>query len=138
MELYSRKIVGWAIEKRLTKDLVIKALKMAIGNRRPGSGLLMHSDRGSQYASFEYQSLLKKHGMICSMSRKGDCFDNTVMESFFHTLKVELVYGNAFETRSQARRCIFEYIEVFYNRISIHSAIGYNSPEEYEKLKKVA
>jgi len=138
MDLFSRKIVGWAMEKRLTKDLVIKALKMAVINRRPGSKLLMHSDRGSQYASFEYQGLLKKNGMICSMSRKGNCYDNAVMESFFHTLKVELVYGNVFVTRAQARRCIFEYIEVFYNRIRAHSAIGYNSPEEYEKQRKVA
>ena len=138
MDLYSRKIVGWAIEKRLTKDLVINALNMAIFNRRPGSGLLMHSDRGSQYASCDYQKILKKYGMICSMSRKGDCYDNAVMESFFHTLKVELIYGNVFETRAQARRCIFEYIEVFYNRSRIHSAIGYNSPEEYEKMRNVA
>ena len=138
MDLYSRKIIGWAMEKRLTKDLVIKALKMAIGNRRPSPGLLMHSDRGIQYASYEYQKLLQKHGMICSMSRKGNCYDNAVLESFFHTLKVELIYGNVFETRAQARRCIFEYIEVFYNRIRIHSAIGYNCPEEYEKQRKVA
>jgi len=138
MDLYSRKLIGWAMGKRLTKDLVIKALKMAIGNRRPDTGLLMHSDRGSQYASYEYQKLLKKHGMICSMSRKGNCYDNAVMESFFHTLKVELIYGNVFETRAQARRCIFEYIAVFYNRIRTHSAISYNSPEEYEKQRKVA
>ncbi len=138
MDLYSRRIVGWAMEERLAQALVNKALKMAVENRRPGSGLLLHSDRGSQYAAFAYQGLLRKYGMICSMSRKGDCWDNAVMESFFHTLKVELIYGNVFETRSQARRCIFEYIEVFYNRIRIHSAIGYNSPEEYEKLRKVA
>ena len=138
MDLYSRKIVGWALEKRLTRELVIKALKMATGNRRPGPGLMMHSDRGVQYASFEYQNLLKKYGMICSMSGKGNCYDNAVMESFFRTLKVELIYGNVFETRFQARRCIFEYIEVFYNRIRTHSAIDYNSPEEYEKQRKVA
>lgn len=138
MDLYSRKIVGWAMGNRLTKDLVIKALKMAIENRRPGPGLLMHSDRGIQYASYDYQKLLKKYGMICSMSRKGNCYDNAAMESFFHTLKVELIYGNVYEARMQARRCIFEYIEVFYNRIRTHSAIGYNSPEDYEKLRKVA
>jgi len=138
MDLYSRKIVGWAMEQYLTKALVIKALQMAVINRHPGPGLLMHSDRGAQYASFEYQKLLKKHGMICSMSGKGNCYDNAVMESFFHTLKVELVYGSVFETRAQARRCIFEYIAVFYNRIRSHSAIGYNSPEEYEKQRKVA
>lgn len=138
MDLYSRKIVGWGMEERLTQDLVVKALKMAVDRRRPGRGLLLHSDRGSQYASRYYQRLLWRYGMICSMSRKGDCWDNAVMESFFHTLKVELVYHCSFETRSQARRSIFEYIEVFYNRIRIHSAIGYNSPEEYENQRKAA
>ncbi len=138
MDLYSRRLIGWAMEKRLTKDLVIKALNMAIGCRHPVPGLLMHSDRGSQYASHEYQELLKKHGMRCSMSRKGNCYDNAVMESFFHTLKVELIYDNIFETRMQARRCIFEYIEVFYNRIRTHSSIGYKSPEDYEKRRKAA
>jgi len=138
MDLYSRKIVGWAMGDRLTQDLVIKALKMATERRRPSRGLLLHSDRGSQYASHAYQRLLWRHGIICSMSRKGDCWDNAPMESFFHTLKVELVYNTTFETRSQARRSIFEYIEVFYNRTRLHSAIGYNSPEEYEKMRKVA
>ena len=138
MDLYSRKIVGWAMGKRLTQDLVVKALKMALQRRRPGRGLLLHSDQGSQYASHYYQHLLWRYGIICSMSRRGNCWDNAVMESFFHTLKVELVYNCRFETRSQARRSIFEYIEVFYNRIRIHSAIGYNSPEEYEKERKVA
>jgi len=106
MDLYSRKLIGWAMGKRLTRDLVIKALKMATGNHRPGTGLLMHSDRSSQYASNEYQKLIKKHGMICSMSRKGNCYDNAVMKSFFHTLKVELIYGNVFETWAQARRLL--------------------------------
>ena len=138
MDLYSRKIIGWAMEKRMTQDLVVKALEMALQRRRPGRGLLLHSDQGSQYASHYYQHLLWRHGIICSMSRKGNCWDNAVMESFFHTLKVELVYNCRFETRSQARRTIFEYIEVFYNRVRIHSAIGYNSPEEYEKRRKVA
>lgn len=138
MDLYSRRIMGWAMEKHLTRELVIKALQMAVINRRPGPGLLMHSDRGIQYASLEYHKLLKKYGTICSMSGKGDCYDNAVMESFFHTLKVELVHGNVFETRAHARRCIFEYVEVFYNRIRTHSAIGYNSPEEYEKQRNVA
>ena len=138
MDLYSRRIVGWAMEKRLTQDLVIKALQMAVQRRRPRRGLLLHSDRGSQYASYQYQRLLWYHGITCSMSRKGNCWDNAVMESFFHTLKVELVYQCVFQTRAQARRTIFEYIEVFYNRIRIHSAIGYNSPEEYEKQRNVA
>ena len=134
MDLYSRKIIGWALEKRLTKDLVIKALKMAIGNRRPGAGLLMHSDQVSQYASYEYQKLLQKHGMICSMSRKGICYDKAVMEIFFHTLKVELIYGNVFETRMQDRRCIFEYIEIYYNTKRMHSSLGYLSPTQFEEL----
>ncbi len=138
MDLYSRKIVGWAMGKQLTRDLVVKALKMALDRRRPNKGLLLHSDRGSQYASHYYQKLLLKHGIICSMSRKGNCWDNAVMESFFRTLKVELVYNCKFETCLQAQRSIFEYIEVFYNRIRIHSAIGYNSPEEFEKQRKAA
>ncbi len=138
MDLFSRKIVGWAMEKRLTKDLIIKALKMALKRRKPGRGLLLHSDQGSQYASYYYQNLLLRSGIICSMSRRGNCWDNAVMESFFHTLKVELVYNTKFKSRSQARRSIFEYIEVFYNRIRLHSAIGYNSPEEYEKERRVA
>lgn len=138
MDLYSRKIVGWAMRERLTKELVIEALDMALKQRRPGRGLIIHSDRGSQYASYAYQRMLWRNGIICSMSRRGDCWDNAVMESFFHTLKTELVYQRRYETRSQARRDIFEYLEVFYNRIRLHSSIGYTSPENYEKQRKVA
>ena len=134
MELYSRKIIGWALRKRLTKELVIAALDMALKQRNLSSGLILHSDRGSQYASRLYQLLLKKHGILCSMSGKGNCWDNAVMESFYHTLKVELIYQNHYQTRREAQRDIFEYIEVFYNRERLHSSLGYYSPEEYEKL----
>jgi len=138
MDLYSRKIVGWSMKNRITKDLVIEALNMAIKQRKPGRGLLLHSDRGSQYASYCYQVLLKSYGMLCSMSRKGNCWDNAVMESFYHTLKVELIYLKKYEMRIEAKRDIFEYIEIFYNRERLHSSIGYNSPEEYEEMTMVA
>jgi transposase InsO family protein len=138
MDLYSRKIVGWSMKNRITPDLVIEALNMAIKQRKPSWGLLLHSDRGSQYASDYYQALLGKRGILCSMSRKGNCWDNAVMESFYRTLKVELIYLKKYETRMEAKRDIFEYIEIFYNRERLHSSIGYNSPEEYEKMTMVA
>jgi transposase InsO family protein len=133
MDLCSKRIVGYSMQKYLTRELVIEAMNMAIANRRPGRGLLAHSDRGSQYASSDYQRLLWQHGFICSMSRKGNCWDNSPMESFFKTLKTELVYHRHYKSRSEAKLEIFEYIEVFYNRFRLHSAIGYESPEEYEK-----
>jgi len=138
MDLYSRKIIGWSMKNRITPDLVIEALNMAIKQRKPSWGLLLHSDRGSQYASECYQVLLGKKGIRCSMSRKGNCWDNAVMESFYRTLKVELIYQKKYETRIEAQRDIFEYIEIFYNRERLHSSIGYNSPEEYEKMTIVA
>ena len=138
VDIYSRKVVGWAMDERMTSDLVIKALNMAIYQRRPGKGLIHHSDRGCQYAGNLYQNILKKHGIICSMSRKGDCWDNAVMESFFHTLKTELVSHRRYQLRRQAKREIFEYIEVFYNRFRSHSSIGYVSPDFYENQRKVA
>jgi len=138
MDLYSRKIIGWSLRERLTKELVIAALDMAIKQRRLSVDLLLHSDRGSQYASELYQLLLLKNGILCSMSRKGNCWDNAVMESFYHTLKVELICQKTYETRGQARRDIFEYIEIFYNRERLHSSLGYYSPEEYEKMIKVS
>ena len=133
MDLCSKKIVGYSMQKYLTRDLVIEAMKMAITNRRPGRGLIAHSDRGSQYASYDYQQLLQQHGFICSMSRKGNCWDNSPMESFFKTLKTELVYHRHYKSRAEAKLDIFEYIEVFYNRFRLHSALGYESPEEFEK-----
>jgi len=138
MGLYSRRIVGWSMNRRMTEKLVIDALDMAIEARRPSTGLLHHSDRGSQYASYKYQQKLKKHGMLCSMSRKGDCWDNAVMESFFRSLKVESDYSEKYRTRKEAKRDIFMYIEMFYNRIRRHSYLGYKSPEEYERLANIA
>ncbi len=132
LDLFNRKIVGWAMDKTMTRQLVLKALRQAVGRERPPAGLVHHSDRGSQYASYEYQQALKDYMMVCSMSRKGNCFDNACMESFFSTLKRELIYGCKFRTRAEARQAIFEYIEVFYNRIRLHSALGYMSPVEYE------
>ena len=138
MDLYSRKIIGWCLRNRLTKELVMAALHMSIKQRKPSSNLLLHSDRGSQYASELYQTLLKRNGILCSMSGKGNCWDNAVMESFYRTLKVELIYQRNYETRIEARRDIFEYIEIFYNRKRLHSFLGYHSPEEYEKMTMVA
>lgn len=134
MELFSRKIIGWSLRERLTKDLVIAALDMAVKQRNLSPDLVLHSDRGSQYASELYQLLLVKNGILCSMSGKGNCWDNAVMESFYRTLKVELIYQNTYQTRRKAQRDIFEYIEVFYNRERLHSSLGYCSPEEYERL----
>ena len=132
-DLYTRKIVGWSTSNRLSADLVTRALEMAIGRQLPDTGLLAHSDRGSQYASNDYQRLLKGHGITCSMSRKGNCWDNAPMESFFATLKKELIYLEQYETRDEARQSIFEYIEMFYNRVRRHSGLGYKSPAEFEQ-----
>ena len=135
MDLYSRRIIGWSLRERLTKDLVIAALDMALKQRNISADLLIHSDRGSQYASELYQLLLLKNGILCSMSGKGNCWDNAVMESFYRSLKVELIYQNKYETRRKAQRDIFEYIEIFYNRERLHPSLGYYTPEEYEQLQ---
>jgi transposase InsO family protein len=132
LDLYSRRIVGWAMRDRMTSQLVIDALAMAIEQRRPPAGLIHHSDRGSQYASGAFQAMLQAHGMRCSMSRKGDVYDNAVMESFFGTLKTELVHSARYATRQQARAAIFEWIEVFYNRQRLHSSLGYQTPADFE------
>jgi transposase InsO family protein len=132
IDLCSRKIVGWAMADHMRTDLVSDALKMAVTHRRPGKGLLHHSDRGVQYASEDYQYLLQSLGMEPSMSGKGDCWDNACAESFWSTLKTELVHHEQYATREQARASIFEYIEVFYNRKRLHSSIGYLSPETFE------
>jgi transposase InsO family protein len=132
-DLYTRKIVGWSTSNRLTADLVTRALEMAIGRQLPDPGLLAHSDRGSQYASGNYQRLLSKHGIRCSMSRKGNCWDNAPMESFFATLKKELIHLEEYATRDEARQSLFEYIEMFYNRVRRHSALGFMSPAEFEQ-----
>ncbi len=132
MELRSRRIVGWAMADHMKSDLVIDALKMALQRRKPEAGLLHHSDRGVQYACGDYRELLEAHGVTCSMSRTGNCYDNAVMESFWATLKTELIYRKEYLTHEEARRDIFEYIEVFYNRKRRHSALGYQSPEAFE------
>jgi transposase InsO family protein len=138
MDLYSRKIVGWAMAENLTATLAVDALKMAITNRRPLEGLLHHSDRGVQYASHIYQEVLNQNKITCSMSRKGNCWDNAPMESFFSTLKIECINGKVYLSRAQAKREIFEYIEVYYNRKRRHSSIGSMTPEFYENLRKCA
>src|SRR3954453_11805670 len=132
MDLYSRKIVGWAMADHLRADLPLTALRMAISTQQPGAGLIHHSDRGVQYASADYRKLLQSAGFRASMSRKADCYDNAPMESFFHTLKTELVHHRHYATRTEATRDIFAYIEGFYNRTRRHSAIGYISPSEME------
>lgn len=137
LDLYSRKVVGWALSGRMTKQLVIDALQMAIWSRKPPRGLILHSDRGSQYCSYDYQELLTTHGLIGSMSKRGDCYDNAAMESWNHSFKVEAIHGEKFISRAKAKHHIFEYIEIYYNRIRLHSRLGYQSPELYE-VKQVA
>ena len=132
MDLCSRRVVGWAMAGHLRAELCLDALDMALGSRRPGPGLIHHSDRGVQYTSGDYRAALAAAGVACSMSRTGDCWDNAAMESFWSTLKRELVDGRAYATHDEARRSIFEYIEVFYNRTRRHSALGYVSPEQFE------
>jgi transposase InsO family protein len=132
LDCFSRKIVGWAMADHLQTDLASDALMMALERRRPAKGLLHHSDRGVQYASEDYQQLLSRHGMQVSMSGKGDCWDNAMMESFWATLKTELIYQAYYETHEQAKASIFEYTEVFYNRQRLHSSLGYVSPESFE------
>ena len=134
VDLFSRRVVGWSMGSTMQGSLVKNALWMAIADRRPPAGLLHHSDRGSQYASFAYQSLLGDYQIVASMSRTGNCYDNAPMESFFGTLKCELVHDRHYRTRAQARQDIFEYIEVFYNRKRLHSSLGYLSPAQYEQL----
>ena len=129
----SRKVVGWAMGNSLSAELALDALRMALKSRRPGRGLIHHSDRGSQYACDDYRKLLDMHGVKASMSRKGDCWDNAAMESFFHTLKTELVYLEVFRTRKEASLAVFEYIEVYYNRQRRHSTLGYLSPADFER-----
>jgi transposase InsO family protein len=138
MDLFSRRIVGWATSNRIDRGLALEALQRAIDIRTPGPGLIHHTDRGSQYASVDFQKLLKKRGMICSMSRRGNCYDNAAMESFFHSLKVEWIGDRIFETRAEARRALHEYIELFYNSWRRHSTLGMVSPAEYERLAQVA
>lgn len=134
IDLYSRRVIGWSVNNRMTKKLVIDAMKMAIRNRKPTAGLIAHSDRGSQYCSNDYQKLLKKHKISPSMSNKGDCYDNACAESFFHSFKVEWIYGKKFIDRDDLRASVLEYIEIFYNRQRLHSYLGYKTPVEFENV----
>ena len=133
IDLYSRRIVGWSMNNCISRHLVMDALIMAIWPRKPTRGLIFHSDRGSQYCSHDFQKLLKNHGILSSMSRKGDCWDNAVAESFFGSLKIEQVFGMKYLNRSAARQDIVDYIEMFYNSRRRHSSLGYMSPMEFEK-----
>ena len=135
VDIYSRFVVGWAMGKERDEQLITKAAVMALERRRPGAGLLHHSDRGSQYTSQGYQALLKQHGIEISMSRKGDYYDNALMESFFGTVKEECVERQTYQTRAEARSSVFEYLEVFYNRQRRHSSLGYVSPVIYEQTR---
>ena len=138
LDLFSRKIVGWSMDSNMKADLVNNAMLMALWQRKPSKGLIWHTDRGSQYCADSHLKIIKQHGVIQSMSRKGNCWDNAVAESFFHTIKTELIYQTKFKTREEAKHAIFEYIEVFYNRIRMHSANDYLSPVHYEKVQLCA
>ena len=133
LDLFSRRVIGWALSERLTTPLALEALRMAVTRRQPGPGLLHHSDQGGQYLSAEYRAVVAVHGMAMSMSRRANCWDNAVAESFFATLKVELLQDATWPTRAQARRAIVEYIELFYNAQRRHSAVGYLSPVAFER-----
>jgi putative transposase len=132
MDIYTRRIIGWAMHEVLDTKLVIAALAMAISQRRPTQPLILHSDRGAQFASKLYRRTLATHGLLASMSRKGNCYDNAFIESFWSTLKYEVVYPRRFATCAEARTAIFDYIETFYNRRRLHSSLGYLSPIEFE------
>lgn len=132
IDLYSRKVVGWSVEPHMTTAMVKDALMMAVWRRRPTPGLIHHTDRGSQYASQAYRAILKRHDMVCSMSRKGDCWDNAVVERFFRSLKTERTNHRLYRTRDEAKRDMIDYIEMFYNSRRLHSYLGYLSPNEFE------
>jgi len=134
LDLFSRQIVGWSMSNRMKKELVINSLRMAIWRRRPEPGLIFHSDRGSQYCSKDFQKMLQENDMLSSMSRKGNCWDNSVAESFFGSLKIERVFDATYSTREEARRDIVDYIEMWYNSRRRHSYLGYLSPKEFEKM----
>lgn len=132
MDLYSRRIVGWAVGQHLNTALVLSALNMALCHRQPPAGLVFHSDRGVQYASMEYRQALEAAQMVASMSRKANCYDNAAMEAFWSTLKLELIYRRVFQDLAQVRQALFDYVEVFYNRQRLHSSLGYRSPADFE------
>ena len=132
IDLFSRRVVGWAVSDRLKKDLALRALRMALVTRHLPSGLIHHSDRGSQYCSIDYQAVLRKHDLLISMSGKGNCYDNAVVETFFKTIKSELIWPVAWQTRCQAENAVARYIDGFYNPIRRHSTLGYQSPVQFE------
>lgn len=138
VDLFSRRVVGWAMSQRIDQQLVVDALHMAIRRRRPQQGLIVHSDQGQQYAGSAYRTVLQQHGIVQSMSRKGNCLDNAVAESFFSNLKNELVHHIVFEDRDEARTAIFDYMEVFYNRKRLHQSLGFTSPIDFEMMANVA
>ncbi len=138
LDLFSRRVVGWFLSERIDTDLTLRALRMAVEQRQPEPGLLHHTDRGSQYASDAYQELLRRHGFVCSMSRRGNCWDNAVAESFFGSLEKELLMGTTFHSRAHARRELAEYIQQFYNRDRLHSTLDYMSPIDFELSHRVA
>lgn len=137
LDLYSRRVIGWSISERMTVRLTCDALRMALMQRGHPRGVIVHSDRGSQYCAQEYRALLSQGGLHCSMSARGDCYDNAAMESWNHSLKVEAVHGERFATRAQAKKHLFDYIEVYYNRSRLHSTLGYLSPSQFE-LSRIA
>jgi putative transposase len=136
LDLYSRRVVGWALSCDLSAELVLAAVAMAVMRRRPPKGLMFHSDRGVQYTSSQFKAFVDGHGFIQSMSRRGDCWDNACAETFFKTLRAELIRGTIYPSREEARAEIFEYVEVFYNRKRLHSYLGYLTPSEYEELEE--
>ncbi len=139
IDLYSRKVIGWSLQATMRKQIVCDALMMALQRRGFPKKVLFHSDRGSQYCSEDYQKMLKHYDLKCSMSRKGNCWDNAVAESFFRSIKVELTHGERYSTREISKKSIFQYIEIYYNRFRSHSSIGFVSPETFEnQYKKTA
>ena len=138
LDIYNRQIVGWSMGDTLSHMILADALHKALMQRKPEAGLMFHSDRGTQYASYAFRELMERHGFVQSMSSSGNCYDNALMESFFHTLKTELTYFEKYRTRQEARGSVFEYIEVFYNRVRRHSALNYCSPVEFERKARVA
>jgi len=132
LDVFNRQIVGWSIDSKLSHELLADALHKALRNRKPERGVMFHSDRGTQYASYAFRDLMERYGFVQSMSSSGNCYDNALMESFFHTLKTELIYFEKYQTRQEARGSIFEYIELFYNRVRRHSALNYFSPADFE------
>jgi len=138
LDIFNRQIVGWSMGDTLSHEILAEALHKALMQRKPDTGVMFHSDRGTQYASYAFRELMERHGFVQSMSSSGNCYDNALMESFFHTLKTELTYFEKYQTRQEARGSVFEYIEVFYNRVRRHSSLDYCSPVEFERRARVA